>query len=81
MPKLKGKVAEETQMKNLKISMKRQSQSWLTDYNFYLDQYSGARLQHLGAADLTLHKKEMAREERETKRAKYYAEQQASQAR
>ena len=80
-PKLKGKVTEEAQLENLKTLMKRQSPSWLTDYNFYLDQYSGARLQHLGAADLTLHKKEMAREERETKRAKYYAEQQASQAR
>lgn len=82
-PKLRGRASEEAQLDHLKSLMKQQRHNWETDFDFYLDQYSGARLQHLGPADETLHKKEQAKEERDLKRARYYEQQTAftSQAR
>jgi hypothetical protein len=77
-PKLRGRVSEEAQLDHLKSLIKQQTQNWQADYAFYLDQYSGARRQHLGPADEVLHRKEKAKEERELKRARFYEQQSAS---
>ena len=83
-----GRFSDEDQLRHLKTLMRqncelklkceRDKYNWETDYEFYIDQYKGDRVQRLGSADIKLQQSEKQKEEREAKRLKYYDEQTAS---
>jgi hypothetical protein len=85
-PRLRGRhVSEEDHLQNLKCLMKKASEvkmtsetqkyNWETDYEFYIDQFQGKRIQRLGTVDFKLHNKEKDIAERRAKRLKYYEKQ------
>ena len=88
-PKLRGRnVREEDHLQNLRSLMKKTSEvkmksdtekyNWETDYEFYIDQFQGARIQRLGAVDFKQSSKEKRNAERKAKRSKYYEKQMGS---
>ena len=89
-PRKRGRnVSEEAQLENLREIMRQNSmkekrksfgelRNWETDFNFYIDQYRGPRVQTLGSVDVVTFQKEQATEQRMAKRAIFYEKQAAS---
>ena len=73
-----GRVSDEDQLRHLKTLMRqncelklkceRDKYNWETDYEFYIDQYKGDRVQQQGSADIKLQQSEKQKEERKAKR-------------
>ena len=73
-----GRFSDEDQLRHLKTLMRQncelklkcetQKYNWETDYEFYIDQYKGDRVQRLGSADIKLQQSEKQKEERKAKR-------------
>ena len=82
-PKLKGKPTEEAELENLRNIMRQTSErkrkreneilyDWETDYNFYIDQFKGPRVQTLGSADVKLNSELRDKQKRLEKRITFY---------